>query len=185
MTLKAIKLQIQTPTGPLLPGRGFYQLEEDALYVQIAPFSREFRFYSFLESEDVHLDLDNKGRLLFFELSLPRRRWSVDPGFRLPEFAEPADIRWLDFRDTFKNPTVTTNASKTAVKLTFSPKHPTGNYLLGDAVFLQTDDSGSLIALYVIDIIDDLAGQEIAAYRHAILKEKASTSTANQPHPGI
>ena len=189
MTLKAIKLQIQTPTGPLLPGRGFYQLEEDALYVQIAPFSQEFRFYSFLESEQVHFDLDKQGRLLFFELTLPRRRWKTDDNFALPENAEPADIRWLDFRDTFKNPRITANARKTAVKLTFADSDPSATYLLGDEVYLQTDHDGRLVALYVNDIIDDIAGQEIAAFRHAILKEKArrekAAAPSAQPQPGI
>ena len=66
MTVSQIKLKVQTPSGPVLPGRGFYQLEEDALYVQIAPFSREFRFFSFLESEFVHLDLDKEDLILDF-----------------------------------------------------------------------------------------------------------------------
>jgi len=189
MTLKAIKLKIQTPAGPVLPGRGFYQLEEDALYVQIAPFSREFRFFSFLESKHVHFDLDKEGRLLFFELTLPRRRWLVDDNFTFPEKTEPADVRWLDFRDTFENPQITTNFRKTAVKLLFSKERPQYNYLLGDEVILQTGDQDNLIALYVNDIIDDIAGQEIAAFRHAILNKKARQEKAAAPperqQPGI
>ncbi len=34
-TIESIALKIDTPTGEITPGRGFYQLEEDALYVQV------------------------------------------------------------------------------------------------------------------------------------------------------
>jgi len=174
MTLEALKLKIQTPAGPVFPGRGFYQLEEDALYVQIAPFSRDYRFFSFLESERVRFDLDKDGRLLFFELALARRRWPVDNHFQPPEKAEPAEIRWLDFRDTIIEPKITTNKKRTAVKLLFSGEKPRYNYELADSVILQTNDAAHLIALYVTGIIDDIAGQEIAAFRHAVLKQRDS-----------
>ncbi|MBN1213626.1 MAG: hypothetical protein JXA92_13725 [candidate division Zixibacteria bacterium] len=173
MTVEVLKLKILTPAGPVFPGRGFYQLEEDALYVQITPFSRDYRFFSFLESERVRFDLDKDGRLLFFELALARRRWPVDNRFRVPEKSEPAEIRWLDFRDSMIEPKITTNKKRTAVKLLFSDEKPLCNYELADSVILQTDRAAHLVALYVTEIIDDIAGQEIAAFRHAVLKQQA------------
>ena len=181
MTVEVLKLKIQTPAGPVFPGRGFYQLEEEALYVQIAPFSRDYRFFSFLESERVRFDLDKEGRLLFFELDLPRRRWPVDARFCLPEHAEPAEIRWLDFRDRINEPKITTNKKRTAVKLLFSAETPCRSYELADSVILQTDSAAHLKALYVTDIIDDIAGQEIAAFRHDVLKQQtAALQTISQ-----
>lgn len=168
MTVKNLKLKIRTPAGTVFPGRGFYQLEEETLYVQLAPFSKEYRFFSFLESERVHFDLDKEGRLLFFEVALARRFWPVDKDFHPPSKSSPADIRWLDFRDKITEPKITTNARKNAIKLLFSSEPPLYSYNLADSVILQASDSSNLIALYVTDIIDDIAGQEIAAFRKAM-----------------
>ena len=104
MTVERIRLRIATPIEPVMPGRGFYQLEEDALYVQVGLFSSGRRFYSFLESSNVLFDFDRLGRLIFMEVRVPRRRWEVDTTLEVPAIVQPADIRWLNFRDTIDHP---------------------------------------------------------------------------------
>ena len=96
MAAQAIKLRISTPTEPIPPGRGFYQLEEDSLYVQIGLFSRDRRFFSYLESKNTRLDFDREGRLIFIEVDLPRRQWPVDLQLTRPVVAEAV-------RDFFSN----------------------------------------------------------------------------------
>ncbi len=165
MTARVPKLQISTPIEPTRPGRGFYQLEEEALYVQVGPFARDRRFFSYLESEHVRFDIDRKGRLIFIEIDLPRRRWHVDTAVAKPRVVQPADIRWLDFRKRVGNPKVLTNKSRTELMLIFSDSPFTHNFHLADSVIAMVTGENQLAAIWVGDITDDLAGLGLAAFR--------------------
>ena len=165
MTLSNLRLRISTPAEPIVPGRGFYQLEEDALYVQIGLFTGNRPFFSYLESEHTRFDIDRNGRLIFIEIALPRRQWPVDPDLKPPEIIEPADIRFLNFRDQFPTPRLATNKRRTRLALLFDDVSPVRNYYLAEHVIARVDQSDHLAAVWIDDIIDDLAGQEIGAAR--------------------
>lgn len=166
MPADSIRLRISTPTGPIPPGRGFYQLEEDALYVQVGLYAASRQFFSYLEGQQIRFDLDKEGRLIFFELAVPRRQWPVaDDGLLPPSVVEPADIRWLDFRESTGDPVILASADRTTVRLGFSDKPAERNYYLADDVIVSVDASDCLVHLWVEHIIDDLAGQEIGAFR--------------------
>jgi len=168
MALHAATIRISSPTEPIVPGRGFYQLEEDALYVQIGPWTGERRFFSWLESDPVRLDFDRYGRLVFIEVTQPRRQWTVDESCRKPGVAEMADLRWLDFRQQIDPPVLICNKRKTCLQLRFGEVNPARDYYLADHVILQTDSDNRPAALWIDDIIDDLAGQELSAFRKAM-----------------
>ena len=178
--MTSLKLRISPPTGDLLPGRGFYQLEEDSLYVQIAPFSNSYRFFSYLESEHVRFDLDREGRLLFIEVNCPRRHWRVVEDMSCPSHPHEADIRWLNFRCQMTNPELFTNQSRTALILRFAPAAETRTYRLAESVLLETCSDSTLAAVWITDIVDDLAGQCIAAYRRRFRPQ-----CEKQPDPAI
>jgi len=165
MTIDALKLRIDTPTGETFPGRGFYQLEEDSLYVQVGPFSRMHRFFSYLESDHVRLDLDKEGRLLFIEVDCPRHCWGVDTRVKPPNQAIPADIRWLDFRKHMSDPELLTNKRRTFLLLRFQSQFSVRNYLLARSVAIDVTDKSELAAIWVSDIVDDVAGLGIADFR--------------------
>ncbi|MCK4460719.1 MAG: hypothetical protein KAW46_02890 [candidate division Zixibacteria bacterium] len=174
MTIQSARLRISTPTEPIAPGRGFYQLEEDALYVQIGAFAPQHRFFSYLESEFVSLQFDRNARLIFIEVTLPRRGWKVDNELIMPSMAELADIRWLDFREAISEPQLTTNKTQTRLHLQFTHNSPWRSFHISDNVILQTDDNDHLAAIWIDDIEDDLAGQEIAAFRKQLLRRHQS-----------
>jgi len=165
MTAADLRLRISTPTEPIPPGRGFYQLEEDALYVQVGLFSASRHFYSFLECDSVRFDLDRNGRLIFIEVAVARRRWPVVPPLVAPPIVEPADIRWLDFRSEIPPPTLATNRKRTMLRLAFADRLPARAYYLAEDVVAQVDQHDRLAAIWIVDITDDLAGQEIGAFR--------------------
>jgi hypothetical protein len=165
MTLRALQLRISTPTEPIPHGRGFYQLEEDTLYVQVGAFDLVRRFYSYLESDTLKLQFDRSGRLIFFALSVARRHWPVDEMLTLPDSAGTADVRWLDFRERIAEPTLQTNPRRTLLHLRFSDCSPYRTVHLADKVLLQADKNDRLVALWVDEVTDDLAGQEIAFFR--------------------
>ena len=165
MAINTAKLRISTPTEPIPPGRGFYQLEEESLYVQVGIFTRNRRFFSYLQSDEVSLDFDREGRLIFIEVAVPRRSWQVTPRLQKPSRAEIADIRWLDFRESIATPSLQTPADRSALRLRFSNRTPTQNYFLAESVILQVCENNLLGAIWVDDIVDDMAGREIASFR--------------------
>ncbi|MBN2226362.1 MAG: hypothetical protein JW763_03260 [candidate division Zixibacteria bacterium] len=168
MPVTAIKLNIKIPTASVPPGRGFYQLEEETLYLPVEYPGEQCRFFSYLESDPVSFQLDRDGRLIFIEITLPRRRWRIKPNLVPPETAESADIRFLDFRDRFTEPAVLCNEKKDFLLVRFSRGAATHNYYLAQNLIAQVTENHQLTALWVFDIVDDLAGREIAAWRKLI-----------------
>lgn len=174
MTIQSARLRISTPTEPTAPGRGFYQLEEDALYVQIGALAPQHRFFSYLDSEFVSLQFDHNALLIFIEVTLPRRRWEVANELIIPSVVESADIRWLEFRETIREPRLTTNKTQTRLRLQFTHNAPSRSFYIADHVILQADNNDHLAAIWIDDIEDDLAGQEIAAFRKQLLRRHQS-----------
>jgi len=148
-----------------VPGRGFYQLEEDALYVPIGPFGVDRHFFSFLESASTRLEFDRSGRLIFIEIRTPRRQWPTEPAFDAPERVETADVRWLEFREQFEPPQLVADDDKNRLVLRFGERDVDRCYYVADGVVAGIDPDNCLAALWVSGISDDLAGREIAEFR--------------------
>jgi hypothetical protein len=165
MVEPGIKLRIASPTELFMKGSGFYQLEEDALYVQLGQTDADSRFFSFIEAPNMRLDLDRTGRLLFIEVNAGRHTWIVDDDLRPPPSIGYADIRWLDFRREIAAPALSCNATKTSLCIQFSDLPITRSYCLAQSVIVRTTSEDCLASLIITDIVDDLAGQEIAAFR--------------------
>lgn len=168
MPIKALKIKVSTPTGPIPSGRGFYQLEEEALYLPLHYPVADERFFSYLESETLSLQVDGQGRLILAEITIPRRRWTVRENLVLPEKAEPVDIRFLDFRESFPAPAILSDRTRQNILIRFSRGPAVHNYFLAQNLIAQADADSRLAAIWVSDIIDDLAGREIAAWRKAV-----------------
>ncbi|MBD3404128.1 hypothetical protein GF420_14650 [candidate division GN15 bacterium] len=160
-----LKISVEPPVDSLAIGRGFYQLEEDRLYVQIAPYDEHHRFFSWLETDTVRFDLDKDGRLLFVEVFEARRRWTVIENFAVPAYAQPADIRWLDFREKLPEPQLLTDPDRARLVIAFSDDPVVSSYQPAWGIMVDCNDTGRVVAVHVADIIDDLAGREIAAFR--------------------
>ncbi len=166
--LDSVKLRVSAPIECAPLGRGFYQREEELLYVPIGHSPDHVRFFSQLESPSVRLDIDREGRLIFIEIAVPRQRWQVDQDFSGPITATPADIRWLDFRSDMRPPEITTDTSRTQLCLGFSSEAPTHNFLLANTVMVQVTDMNTLGRLWITDIADDSAGRRLAAFRRSL-----------------
>ncbi len=165
MSIRKLTVKIKTPTGMVPPGRGFYQCEEDTLYVQTGLFRPERRFFSYLESRHVRFDIDRFGRLMMIEVNYPRRRWSVCNEINLPPIIETADVRWLDFRADMAEPEIFTNRNRDLLWLCFDRSHSRSWVQIAESVLLQIDRHSHVTGVLINDIVDDLAGRELAAYR--------------------
>lgn len=160
-------LRIITPAEPIVLGRGFYQLEEESLYVQIGNFDIEHRFFSWLESDTVRLELDRFGRLIFIEVDSPRRNWIVDCTVTAPDVVESAAIRWIDFRADLPDPKIITNSLRTSMSLQFGANQPERFFYAADSVIIGVSADNRLVSIWIDAISDDLAGAEIAAFRRS------------------
>lgn len=160
-----LAVRISPPAVDMVPGRGFYQLEERALYVPIGTGAKGRHYFSSLESVHARLDIDREGRLMFVEVTLSRSNWRVADRLPSPVWAPPADVRWLGFRTAIPNPTLLTNRSGQSLLIRFSPAPPVHTVAVADSVYVSVDARGAAVSLFVSDIIDDLAGREIARFR--------------------
>ncbi len=178
MPLSTPTLKVNTPVENIPVGRGFYQLEEDELYVPVEFPGKKARFFSYLDSDTVSIQLDRNGRLIFIQVSLPRRRWKARASLVAPESAEPADVRFLDFRDSFKKPSIFCDKKRQKVMIRFLKEPAANNYKIAANVIAQVGAEGQLVALWIFDIIDDIAGQEIASWRKGLHSPEGKSVSA-------
>ncbi|UCD95512.1 MAG: hypothetical protein JSU69_05535, partial [Candidatus Zixiibacteriota bacterium] len=168
MPSKALNIRVSTPAGEIPRGRGFYQVEEEELHVPVEYPPLRTRFYSFLDSETLSLHLDREGRLIFIEIPLPVRQWKVRGNLVSPERAEPANIRFLDFREIIESPPVFCDPTRENVMIRFSRSASTRNVYLAENVIAQTNADCQLNAIWISDIVGDFAGRGLAAWRRMI-----------------
>lgn len=166
MTITHPRIRISTPTAPIGHGRGFYQLEEDTLYVQIGSLVPNRKFFSYLESDQLILEFDKSARLIFIEVTVPRRHWEVEKEPEPPDRVELADIRWLDFRQPLAPAKLITNSERNLLNIRMTkPSSGDRNFYLSENVILQVDQNNCACSIWITAISDDLAGHEIAAFR--------------------
>lgn len=165
MTVRRLKVIVRTPDADIPRARGFYQLEEDTLYFPIESGHGRSRYFSFIDSESVSLQLDREGRLIFIEINLPRRHWQVGPDLAPPDDAAPADIRFLDFRERFGKPDVLCDLKYQTVFIKFSDRPARMTCFLAENVLAQVDTDNNMTGLWLSGIVDDRAGKNISAWR--------------------
>ncbi len=178
MPLSAPTLKVNAPVEKFPVGRGFYQLEEDELYIPVEYPGEKGRFFSYLDSETVSMQIDRDGRLIFIEVVLPRRRWQAKGSFVPPESVEPADVRFLDFRDSLKRPAIYCDKSRHDIMIRFLKGPADQNLKIARNVIVQVDAQSRLVALWVFGITDDIAGKEIATWRKEFHKTETESVTA-------
>ncbi len=182
MSITTPEIQIRTPAGEIPSGRGFYQLEEESLYLPIE-YPDQKRFYSYLDSETVSLHLDRAGRLIFIEVDLPRRRWDIKDNFVPPEVVKRGEARFLDFRKTMTQPKVFCDSNRDNLLILFDKQPAKHNIYLARNIIAQITSDGFLTAIWAFDFTDDLAGREIASWRYSIHKSRLPISqSAEMPN---
>ncbi len=174
MSTEQLKLKIEPSTREILPGRGFYQIDEDTLYVQIAQFDLEHRYFSQIKSEVVRLDLDRHGRLLFVEVSKPRTEWPAQKNMPKHGKLTSAEVKWLDFRTEINDPEIITNKDASEICLVFADKRDKKTIQLADSVVISISAENCLNRIWVSDIEDDNGGHKMAKYRKLCRGENES-----------
>jgi hypothetical protein len=172
-----IKVTIHTPAEVLYFSRGFYQVEEDSLYVPIFPGGR---FFSYLDSPQLTLDVDRKGQLLFIQVHMPRRSWTRRKDLKPPSGAEPADIRLLNFRNSLPNSRLDTSADRSILRISFFEETSSGKggtkrsneiYQVAEDLVFEVTPEKELASIWITSIKHDRAAKGMAAWRKRLKKE--------------
>ncbi len=165
MSPNKIQLRIAAPTGPTKTGRGFYQLDEESLFVQIGLFTEKKHFFNYLENEIVLFDLDRMGQLIFIEVNKAKRHWVIDDNLTAPKNAEVADLRWLNFREQLPSCEIKTDADSQILKIEFKENPEPMYFILSESVIAETDQEHLLTAVWVTSYDEDAGGQHIKRFR--------------------
>lgn len=153
---------VKTSATPHLVSRGFYQVEEDLLYVPVYPAGK---FYSYLDSPQAVLDVDREGRLLFIQVNVPRRQWEASEASMPPGDSEYADIRFLDFREPLPELRLEADPDRSWLRLVFEDCTRTTTYLLADNLKVELNDDRFLVSIWILAIDEDRAARGMAAWR--------------------
>jgi hypothetical protein len=177
---KQIQVILKTPEEARRFGRGFYQVEEDCLYVPLHPARS---FFSYLDSDQVQLDIDQAGRLVFISVSIPRRQWPVNGDLTAPEPEYHADIRLLNFREHLQGTRLETDPKRSLLKIIYPGDHKSASvYALAEHVSCEISEEGRLVALWISKIEDDRAARQMAAWRKMADEANAKEIGTGVPH---
>ncbi|MCK5125076.1 MAG: hypothetical protein KAR42_02365 [candidate division Zixibacteria bacterium] len=185
-----IIIRIETPAEKEYFCRGFYQIEEDCLYIPVFPSGK---FYSFIDSPltgiktnstkkpstGISLDIDRKGRLLFITINTPRRFWKTDNSLEIPQSLETAEIRFLTFREHVNPPVIKYRTDKNILQIELNNRHVSKAYRVADSLVITASNNGELNSIWLNDIIDDRAAKKMAKWRNERLEESNEESSNN------
>ncbi len=161
-------------------GRGFYQQDENSLLLLIRYPEEQPRFFNHLESDNLRLETDLKGRLLTLEFSLPREQWAVlEIGSSFVsnskrELPPEADLRFLDFRIPLPSFACETSQDKSTLSLKFDhDQNPSGSEdprTIQIATQLYATVSNDILRqLTITQIENDRGGKAVDRWREEML----------------
>lgn len=188
---RGIKVRIKTPAETKLFGRGFYQVEEDCLYVPLYPSGT---FYSYVDADykekssktnknaikriRFSFDINRRGRLLFIKVTTPRRFWTNEKELEAPSPIEWADVRFLTFRAQVQTAGIYYSSKQSLVQLKLEDKAVAHTYNIAENIIIGISEDDYLVSVWVHDISDDRAAQQMAAWRKALRGDKTEPSPA-------
>lgn len=165
MPLDNINVKIYPLLEELFQGGGFYQVEEGTLQIITSPITTNNNFFSYLECENLRIDINQNGNILFIESHLPKKRWIINEDIKFPSKIKKADIRILDFRRLIAIPKLFTNNDNTILKIEWVKEHNVSHYLTASDIALEVNNNSQLTSIWINNITNDTAGQSIAKLR--------------------
>lgn len=156
---------VDTPAENKTFSRGFYQVEEESLYVPLYPGGK---FFSYLDSPQMTLDIDNCGRLLFIKLLVSRQDWKTVKKFTPPQATASASIRFIDFRQRFSMVGIECCPNKSSIHLFFDNQTELSSYHLSDDIIVDITANNCLAGFWIKTVVDDRAAREMSRWRKAI-----------------
>jgi hypothetical protein len=159
---EGIKVLVHTPAEKPLLCRGFYQIEEDVLYAPLVPGDK---FFSFLDSAEITLDIDHNGHVLFIQILTPRHSWTIVKDLAAPVGSATADIRFVNFREPVSSAQFATSPDRSILRVKLVESTEATAYQVADHLICEITPDHQLAALWITAIEDDRGAQGMAAWR--------------------
>ncbi len=145
-----------------LPVAGnYYDLDCDTLFVHILPFAP---YHSFLETEELRIDTDQRGRPVFIELNRPRTEWRANPQLVVPQPDIDGTLSFRETRRRFNAGEIETDLSCQNVCIRLLARDSQQVIRLADNLLVETADS-FLVAIWVLDVRSDFGGRKQTQWR--------------------
>jgi len=164
-----VRLKLITPAENHIHSRGFYQEEEESLYVPLYPGGR---FFSYLDGDNIRLDIDNKGRLLFLSLNIPRRRWIKVPRLRFPAVPGSASMKIINFRDRLPRARIYSSLNIQNLHISLFKEPVENTYQLTPSLLIETGTNNNLTGFWIKGVEEDRAALKMAAWRKHMKDEQ-------------
>lgn len=143
-------------------GRAFYDTYEAVL--NFAMKSRG-KFHSYIQSDNLSMDLDKKGFLLNIEVMVSKDDWTPDAKLAPPENAPFKKLRFLDYRLTISGESYLTNRSKDMLYIRFSDDDHIKTYEIAENLFADVNVVSELAGLWILGVQDDYGFKSEMAFR--------------------
>jgi hypothetical protein len=149
------------PCESLPVAGGFYDLECDTLFVHILPFAP---YHSFLETDQLRIDTDQRGRPVFLELKRPRTEWRTDPKLTVPQVDTDGILSFRETRRRFTAGEIETDPNCQKVCIRLLARESRQVIRLADNLLVETAD-GFLVAIWILDVQSDFGGRKQTRWR--------------------
>lgn len=169
-------VNISTPAVIDRFSRGFYQQDENLLYVPIYPGGDFFSYLDTTVEESDHrdnrslfFDIDRAGNLTFIKLHMARKKWPIQDEIKAPQSILAADVRFKQFREQMSHFDLVTNREKNCLCLIFAPENEGGAvYRITDNLIIEMTGTSSMSRLWILDIVDDRCARQMSIWRKQI-----------------
>ena len=144
--------------------RGFYHPDEERLDVCL---DRPGSFAHFLDGERVSFDLDLEGALLGITVEAAREAWEVRVDLLAPRIGIPATVRFLDASGRLGDVRLQTDPDRTMLRIALSDLKAVHILELCEGLLLEVGEHAELVAVWVLDLVEDYGGRRQQAWRSA------------------
>jgi hypothetical protein len=177
----SIKVATKTPAAHQYVSRGFYQVEEDSLYVPLYPGGK---FFSYLDCDQVIFDIDSHGRLLFIQVLTPRHQWYIHDNLIPPIGLDSIDLHFRGFRENLPPARLETPPDRSCLYIGFDRDRTAVRYRLAKNLMVAVTRNATLAGIWITAIEDDRAARAMSAWRKD-LKNQSDRPDDDSPYTRI
>ena len=149
-------------TSKIPIGRGFYENYEGILNFAVRTRGK---FHSYIQSDQLSIDISKSGGLLNIEVSVPKDQWVQDKKLAPPQDAPFRKLRFLDFRLNIKDESYLTNESRDLLYVCFSKDSHIKTYEIAENLLVDVNVVSELAGLWVLNVVDDFGFKSEMAFR--------------------
>lgn len=154
-----LKSTIRIPVG-----RGFYDNYEGVLNFAV---KARGKFHSYIQSDNLSIDISKSGGLLNIEVVVPKEKWEEEKNLKPPSDAPLGRIKFLDFRLNINGESYLTNEARDLLYIRFSKENHIETYEIAENLYVDVNVVSELAGLWLLNVVDDYGFKNEMAFRRS------------------